>query len=52
MDNALNEKLSLENNPHVQNKDQDNQKILCTHCKRTKSNGLSCLGICVSDSEY
>jgi len=28
------------------------EKILCSHCKRTASNGLKCLGICVADSDY
>jgi len=27
-------------------------KILCTHCKRTKSNGIRCMGICISDNDY
>ena len=26
--------------------------ILCNHCKRTKDNGISCLGKCVADNEY
>ena len=30
----------------------DNEKILCNHCKRTASNGIRCLGICVADNEY
>ena len=28
------------------------EKILCIHCKRTASNGIRCLGICVADNEY
>ena len=28
------------------------EKVLCNHCGRTKSNGIRCLGICVSDNEY
>ena len=28
------------------------EKILCNHCKRTASNGIRCLGICVADNEY
>ncbi len=27
-------------------------KILCKYCKRTSSNGIRCLGICVADNEY
>ena len=26
--------------------------ILCNHCKRTKSNGVRCLGMCVADNDY
>ena len=26
--------------------------ILCNHCKRTSSNHVRCLGMCVADSEY
>ncbi len=42
-------------------KDQNNSKInvslekdpiLCNHCKRSVSNGLRCLGMCVADNDY
>ena len=42
-------------------KDQNNLKInlnlekdpiLCNHCKRTASNGIRCLGMCVADNDY
>ncbi len=42
-------------------KDQNNLKnnlssekdpILCNHCKRTVSNGVRCLGMCVADNDY
>ena len=26
--------------------------ILCRHCKRTSSNGIRCLGMCVADNDY
>ena len=26
--------------------------ILCIHCKRTASNGVRCLGMCVADNDY
>ena len=26
--------------------------ILCSHCKRTSSNGIRCLGMCVADNDY
>ena len=41
--------------------DQNNSKInlpsekdpiLCNHCKRTASNGVRCLGMCVADYDY
>ena len=35
------------NDPHL-NKDI----ILCNHCKRTASNGVRCLGMCVADNDY
>ncbi len=28
------------------------EKILCPHCRRTATNGISCKGICVADSDY
>ena len=30
----------------------DKDKILCNHCKRTSSNGIRCMGICVADNNY
>ena len=30
----------------------DKEKTLCNHCKRTASNGIRCLGICVADNDY
>ena len=42
-------------------KDQNNSKInltskkdpiLCNYCKRTASNGVRCLGMCVADNDY
>ncbi len=30
----------------------DNEKVLCNHCKRTPSNGIGCLGMCVADNDY
>ena len=26
--------------------------ILCNHCKRSSSNGVRCLGMCVADNDY
>ncbi len=41
--------VRIQKNPKIEAK-QD--KILCIHCKRTKNNQVSCLGICVADNEY
>ena len=30
----------------------DEERILCNHCRRTASNGIRCLGMCVADSDY
>ena len=30
----------------------DKDVILCDHCKRTSSNGIRCLGMCVADNDY
>ena len=31
---------------------KEDDPILCDHCLRTASNGIRCMGICVSDNEY
>lgn len=28
------------------------EKILCSHCQRTATNGIKCKGICVADNDY
>ena len=38
---------SLKVNPVLKKDD-----ILCKHCKRTASNGIRCLGMCVADTDY
>ena len=38
---------SLKVNPLSKKED-----ILCKHCKRTASNGIRCLGMCVADNDY
>ena len=30
----------------------EEERILCNHCRRTASNGIRCLGMCVADSDY
>ncbi len=50
--------FSLEKSNSSQDSPKDNvgdkkiEKVLCNHCGRTSSNGIRCLGICVSDNEY
>ena len=34
------------------NLNSEKEPILCSHCKRTASNGVRCLGMCVADNEY
>ena len=36
----------------IQSEFNHSSDVLCRHCKRTATNGLGCLGICVADSEY
>ena len=45
----------------ISSKDQSNSTInlplrknpvLCNHCKRTATNGIRCLGMCVADNDY
>ncbi len=40
-----------ENNPKI-NLTSEKDPILCNHCKRTASNGVRCLGMCVADNDY
>ena len=30
----------------------EKELILCKHCKRTATNGVRCLGMCVADNDY
>ena len=44
-------------NVRVQNSSKINlslkkDPILCNHCKRSASNGVRCLGMCVADNDY
>ena len=31
---------------------EEKEKILCSHCMRTASNGIRCMGMCVADNDY
>ena len=45
--------ISFNNQKEVkQNFSLKKDLILCTHCKRTASNGIRCLGMCVADNDY
>ena len=43
--------LKLQNSSKV-NPLSKKDHILCKHCKRTSSNGIRCLGMCVADNDY
>jgi len=40
-----------QNNSKI-NLTSEKDRILCDHCKRTASNGVRCLGMCVADNDY
>jgi hypothetical protein len=52
----MNEKLQDEQDkPQVStkiNQEPENEKVLCSHCQRTATNGIKCKGICVADNDY
>jgi len=43
--------LKVQNNSKT-NLASEKDPILCNHCKRTASNGVRCLGMCVADNDY
>ena len=51
--NSTKELISLKdhNNSKI-NPPLEKDPILCNHCKRTASNGIRCLGMCVADNDY
>ncbi|HLP88428.1 MAG TPA: hypothetical protein VK184_07540 [Nostocaceae cyanobacterium] len=34
------------------NQETEKEKVLCSHCQRTATNGIKCQGICVADNDY
>ena len=40
-----------QNNSNI-NLTSEKDPILCKHCKRTASNGVRCLVMCVADNDY
>ena len=51
-DKSINHFLSNKVNEKIQISNKNKEKILCNHCMRTLSNGIRCMGICVSDNDY
>jgi hypothetical protein len=49
--NRENEKLQASDSIKI-NQQTENEKVLCSHCQRTATNGIKCKGICVADNEY
>tara|TARA_B100000524_G_scaffold151026_1_gene76472 strand:- start:561 stop:722 length:162 start_codon:yes stop_codon:yes gene_type:complete len=48
----LNPSLIIDKTKKASQVSLEKEKILCNHCKRTSSNGIRCLGICVADNDY
>ena len=46
------ELISFKENNSKINLTSEKDPILCNHCKRTASNGVRCLGMCVADNDY
>ena len=44
--------ISFKDNNSKINLSSEKDPILCNHCKRTASNGVRCLGMCVADNDY
>jgi len=51
-DQSINYFMSNNVNEGIQIIEKKEEKILCNHCLRTASNGIRCMGICVSDNDY
>ena len=43
--------IKAQNNSKI-NLNSEKDLVLCNHCKRTASNGVRCLGMCVADNDY
>lgn len=47
------EKNKLQASTNIQiHQETETEKILCSHCQRTATNGIKCKGICVADNDY
>ena len=51
-DKSINHFLTNKVTEKIQVINKNKEKILCNHCMRTLSNGIRCMGICVSDNDY
>ncbi len=51
-DESINHFLSNKVTEKIQISNKNKEKVLCNHCMRTISNGIRCMGICVSDNDY
>ena len=45
-------KILKSENKIKNNRSLSKDAVLCHHCKRTASNGIRCLGMCVADNDY
>ena len=51
--NSTQELLTFKDQNNLKiNRTSDKDPVLCDHCKRTASNGVRCLGMCVADNDY
>lgn len=50
LDRSLNQTKNL--NSSIEDAINIKEPILCSHCLRTISNGIRCMGICVADNDY
>lgn len=47
------EKYQLQTSTNIKsNEETATEKVLCSHCQRTATNGIKCKGICVADNDY
>ncbi|MDJ0736886.1 MAG: hypothetical protein QNJ47_22935 [Nostocaceae cyanobacterium] len=48
----MTQKPEITSTPLNVNQEIEKEKILCSHCQRTATNGIKCKGICVADNDY
>ena len=52
LSDSTQELISFKDQNNSKNLTSEKDPILCNYCKRTSSNGVRCLGMCVADNEY